>query len=71
VGGRDAHQPTSAIHIYDPESDVWEVLAHMKQPRHQCYACTVDDKMVALGGWLLSKKQLLTETKTMELYSIL
>ena len=71
VGGRDSHQPASAIHIYDPERDLWEVLAHMKQPRHQCYACVVDDKFVAIGGWMLNKKQLLTETKTIEISTIL
>ena len=71
VGGRDVHQPSTAIYIYDPFLDSWEVLAHMNQPRHQCYASILDDKLIVLGGWVLTKKQLLTETRTIEIADIL
>ena len=71
VGGRDIHRPTNAVHIYNPVSESWEVLSHMMQPRHQCFAGVVEDKLVVVGGWVLTKKQLLTETKTIEVAAIL
>ncbi len=71
VGGRDAHQPSTAIHIYNPIMDTWEVLAHMSQPRHQCFTSITENRLVVIGGWVLTKKQLLTETKTIEIADIL
>ena len=71
VGGRDIHQPSTAVHIYNPKTESWEFLSSMLQPRHQCFATVLDNKLVVMGGWILTKKQLLTETRTIEIADIL
>ena len=70
IGGRDVHQPTTAIHIYNPVSNSWGILTHMSQARHQCYAAVVDKKLLIMGGWMLSEKQVLCETNLVEIATI-
>ena len=72
VGGRDIHTPTSAIHIYNPLSNSWEVLSHMANARHQCFATVRNKMLLVIGGWKLNNnKQVMTESSTMEIATVL
>ena len=70
VGGRDIHKPTSAVNVYNPITNSWEVLSHLSFARHQCYATVLGSKLgsklVVMGGWRLNSKQVLAETGIIE-----
>ena len=53
VGGMDSHaKPTSALHMYDPPTNLWQVISHMATPRYDCYATVLpDNQLMVVGGW--------------------
>ena len=52
VGGRETNDDaTTAIHMYDPESDSWEAISHMSTPRTKCFAAVLpNSRLMVVGG---------------------
>ena len=52
IGGVDSDgKPTSAIHMYNPTTDSWEVMSHMETPRYWCIAAVVpNNQLMVMGG---------------------
>ena len=52
VGGRDSEgDATTALHVYDPVTDSWEVISHMLTPRIKCFAAVLPgNKLMVVGG---------------------
>lgn len=42
-----------AIHMYDPASNLWQVISHMSVPRRQCFATVLPttSTLMVVGGW--------------------
>ena len=52
IGGKDSdNKLITAVHVYDPSSNLWEVISHMATPRSKCYAAVLpDNQLVVVGG---------------------
>ena len=54
VGGR---QPdgnfSTAIHMFDPDTNLWQVISHMSVARRQCFAVVLPTThaLMVVGGW--------------------
>ena len=54
VGGMDSHDsPTPAVHMYNPESDLWLRLGNMTTARYDCLVVGLRDCIIAVGGYTL------------------
>ena len=53
IGGNDGDKkPTSTVHVYEPNTDSWEVIGHTIVPRRCCLAAVVpDNQLMVVGGW--------------------
>ena len=53
IGGMDSdRKSTSAIHIYNPTTDSWEVISHMGTPRSDCIAAVLpNNQLMAVSGY--------------------
>jgi N-acetylneuraminic acid mutarotase len=53
IGGKDSDKfPTSAIHMYNPTTDSWEVISHMGTPRYYCIAAVLpNNQLMVVGGY--------------------
>ena len=46
------YKPTTAVHMYNPDSDSWEVISHMATPRYHCFAAVLpNNQLMVVGGW--------------------
>ena len=54
IGGKDSDEkPTTAVHMYNPTTDSWEVISHMGTPRYNCIAAVLpDDQLMVVGGYI-------------------
>ena len=52
VGGKDSRaKPTSALHMYNPATNSWQVISHMATPRSSCFAAVLpDNQLMVVGG---------------------
>ena len=52
VGGKDSYfKPTSALHMYSPATNSWQVISHMATPRYSCFAAVLpDNQLMVVGG---------------------
>ena len=52
IGGRDSNRKsTTAVHMYNPDSDSWEVISHMATPRYECSAAVSrNNQLMVVGG---------------------
>ena len=52
IGGRDSEgDATSAVYMYDPVADSWDVISHLSTPRIKCFAAIIpDNKIMVMGG---------------------
>ena len=51
IGGSLAGKLTTAVHIYNPTTDSWEVISHMGTPRCDCIAAVLpNNQMMVVGG---------------------
>ena len=53
IGGKlDLNEkPTTAIHMYNPTTDSWEVISHMGRPRRKCIAVVLpNSQLMVVGG---------------------
>ncbi len=68
IGGKDSdRKPTSAVHMYNPTTDSWEVISHMGTPRRLCIAAVLpNNQLMVVGGYTSS----LLETDSIEFASI-
>ena len=58
VGGRDLYEKrTTAVYLYDPTTDSWEVVGNMLTARTHCYAAVLpDNRLMVVGGWTKNGK---------------
>ena len=70
IGGRDSdREPTTAVHMYNPTTDSWEVISHMGTPRWQCITAVLpNNQLMVVGG--CTGKEYNTETDSTELAAI-
>ena len=66
IGGMDSdRKPTTAIHMYNPTTDSWEVISHMGTPRNECIAAVLpNNQLMVVGGY--TGKTTDTETDSVE-----
>ena len=54
VGGRQPNGNFStAVHMYDPDTNFWQVISHMSVARRQCFAVVLPTTraLMVVGGW--------------------
>ena len=56
IGGRDSKdEPTTAVRMYQPTTNSWEVLSHMTTPRSDCLSTILglpdNIHLMVVGGW--------------------
>ena len=68
IGGKDSKEkPTTAVHMYNPTTDSWEVLSHMGTPRWDCTAAVLpNNQLMVVGGYASGY----TETDSVEFTSV-
>ena len=68
IGGDDSnYKSTTAIHMYNPATDSWEVISHMRTPRCNCIAAALpDNQLMVVGGYISTYEK----TDSVELASI-
>jgi serine/threonine protein kinase len=56
IGGTDSDEKsTTAIHMYNPTTDSWEVISHMGTPRRSCIAAVLpNNQLMVVGGITVS-----------------
>ena len=59
IGGEDSEDKrTTAVHIYQPTTDSWEVISHMTTPRVVCLAAVLpDNQLMVVGGYTTGGKK--------------
>ena len=59
IGGADSKgEPTTAVHMYQPTTDSWEVISHMTKPRSTCLSAVLsDNQLMVVGGWTTGNKR--------------
>ena len=64
IGGKGSDkQPTTAIHMYTPTTDSWEVISHMGTPRWNCIAAVLpDNQLMVVGGSTVGYAALATDS---------
>ena len=53
IGGLDSKSklPTTAVHMYQPTTNTWEVISHITTPRADCLAAVLpDNQLMVVGG---------------------
>ena len=52
IGGYDSdNKPTTAVHMYQPTTNSWEVISQMTTPRRECLAAVLpDNQLMVVGG---------------------
>ena len=67
IGGKDSENKfTTAIHMYKPSTDSWEVISHMATPRSRCFATFLhDNQLMIVGG-----RTLVGDSDTTELITL-
>ena len=51
VGGRDSDgNPTTAVYIYNPDSNLWQLLGNMPTARCRCLVVGLRDRIITIGG---------------------
>ena len=53
IGGKGSdEEPTSAVHMYNPTTNSWEVISHMETPRYSCVATVIpNNQLMVIGGY--------------------
>ena len=59
IGGRDSERkPSTAVHMYQPTTNSWEVISHMTTPRADCLSAILpDNKLMVVGGFTTGGKR--------------
>ena len=58
IGGENSNgEPTTAVHMYQPTTNSWEVISHMTTPRSQCLSAVLpDNQLMVVGGLTTDSK---------------
>ena len=57
IGGKGSDkEPTSAIHIYNPATESWDVIGHMGTPRRGCIAAVLPNNQLMVVGGKIGKE---------------
>ena len=58
IGGHNSKdEPTTAVHMYQPTTNSWEVISHMTTPRIVCLSAVLpDNQLMVVGGWTTGDK---------------
>ena len=66
IGGWSSdNKSTTAVHMYNPTTDSWEVISHMGAPRHDCIAVVLpNNQLMVVGG--CTAAEAITETDSVE-----
>ena len=66
IGGMDSDDnPTTAIHMYNPVTNSWEVISRIITPRYDCFAVVLPgDHLMVVGGRTTTGKTNLVEWAT-------
>ena len=53
IDGKDSgNKPITAVHMYDPSTNSWEVVGRMIRPRRKCYVAVIpDNQLIVVGGY--------------------
>ena len=53
TGGKGSDdKPVKDVHLYNPSSNLWEIISHMATPRCECYAAVLpDNQLIVVGGF--------------------
>ena len=53
IGGQDSKgKRTTAVHMYQPTTNSWEIISHMTTPRSACLSAVLpDNQLMVVGGW--------------------
>ena len=72
IGGEDTNEePTTAVHMYDPTTDSWEVISHMGTRRKRCITAVLpNNQLMVLGGQTEKGRFVFSETDSTELATI-
>jgi hypothetical protein len=63
IGGTDSRKKTTtAVHIYNPATDSWEVISHMGTPRWRCIAAVLPNEQLIVVGGYTGKYNLTTDS---------
>ena len=59
IGGVDSKlKPTTAVYMYQPTTNSWEIISHMTIPRYQCLSAVLpDNQVMVVGGWTTGNKK--------------
>ena len=59
IGGEDSEdKPTTAVRMYQPTTNSWEVISHMATPRYECSSAVLpDNQLMVVGGWTTGDKE--------------
>ena len=59
IGGKDSKgEPTTAVHMYQPTTNSWEIISHMTTPRSRCLSAVLpDNQLMVVGGWITGNKR--------------
>ena len=70
IGGWDSNAiPITAVCMYKPDSDSWEVISHMAIPRYECIAAVLpNNQLMVVGG--VTGGPLYSETDSVELATV-
>ena len=70
IGGVDSNnKPTTAVYMYNPDSDSWEVISHMATPRCRCVAAVLpNNQLMVVGGW--TEGPFIAKTDSVELATV-
>lgn len=66
IGGKDSElRPTSAVQVYVPISNSWEIISHMGTPRYSCFATVLTNNQLMVIGGVTDKSRTITDTVEM------
>ena len=59
IGGKDSKgKPTTAVYMYQPTTNSWEVISHMTTPRSRCLSAVLpDNQLMVVGGLTTGYKE--------------
>ena len=58
IGGENSNgEPTTAVHMYQPTTNSWEVISHMITARSRCLSAVLpDNQLMVVGGLITGRK---------------
>ena len=59
IGGKDSkYKFSTTVYMYQPSTDSWEVVSHLKSPRAGCLATVLpDNQLMLVGGYTTGNKK--------------